>query len=93
MTQYYIFEIKQLKNGDFEHNVYYAWDEDREKAFMKAQQKYHELLSTAAVSDTLKHSAIIIDSSAAMVENRSFVHVIEEPEADTEHAAEPTEEI
>lgn len=81
MTQYYIFEIKQLTNGDYEHNVYYAWDEDRETAYMKAQQKYHELLSVAAVSDTMKHSAIIIDSSAAMVESRSFKHITEEPEA------------
>lgn len=88
MTQYYIIEIKQYTNGEYEHNVYYAWDEDRETAYMKAQQKYHELLSTAAVSNTLKHSAIIIDSSAAMVENRSFVHVVE-----SEPAEEPTEEI
>ena len=78
MTQYYIIEIKQLTNGEYEHNVYYAWDEDRETAYMKAQQKYHEILSTAAVSDTMKHSAIIIDSSAAMVENRSFVHIVPE---------------
>lgn len=80
MTQYYIIEIKQLNNGEYEHNVYYAWDADRETAFMKAQQKYHELLSTAAVSDTLKHSAIIIDSSAAMVESRSFKHDTEATE-------------
>lgn len=89
MTQYYIFEIKQYTNGEYEHNVYFAWDESRETAYMKAQQKYHEILSTAAVSDTLKHSAIIIDSSAAMVENRSFVHVVEEPET----VEEQTEEI
>ncbi len=81
MTQYYIVEIKQLTSGEYEHNVYYAWDEDRETAFMKAQQKYHELLSTAAVSNTKKHSAIIIDDSAAMVESRSFKHETEEPEA------------
>ena len=81
MTQYYIVEIKQLTSGEYEHNVYYAWDEDRETAYMKAQQKYHELLSTAAVSNTLKHSAIIIDDSAAMVESRSFKHEQEETEA------------
>lgn len=81
MTQYYIVEIKQLTSGEYEHNIYYAWDEDRETAYMKAQQKYHELLSTAAVSNTKKHSAIIIDDSAATVESRSFVHVIEEPTA------------
>lgn len=74
MTQYYIFEIKQLTNGEYEHNVYFAWDEDRETAYMKAQQKYHEILSTAALSNTNKHSAIIIDDSAAMVESRSFKH-------------------
>lgn len=77
MTQYYIIEIKQLTDGEYEHNVYYAWDEDRETAYMKAQQKYHEILSTAAVSNTKKHSAIIIDDSAAMVESRSFKHETE----------------
>lgn len=78
MTQYYIIEIKQLSNGEFEHYVHYVYDEDREQAFMKAQAKYHEVLATAALSDTIKHSAIIIDDSAAMVESRSFRHVIEE---------------
>lgn len=81
MTQYYIVEIKQLTTGEYEHNVYYAWDEDRETAYMKAQNKYHDILSTAAVSNTMKHSAIIIDDSAAMVESRSFKHETEEPTA------------
>lgn len=81
MTQYYIIEIKQLTNGEYEHYVHYVWDEDREQAFMKAQNKYHEILSTAALSNTKKHSAIIIDDSAAMVESRSFKHETEEPEA------------
>ena len=80
MTQYYIFEIKQLTNGEYEHNVHYVWDADREQAFMKAQNKYHEILSTAALSNTKKHSAIIIDDSAAMVESRSFKHGQEETE-------------
>lgn len=74
MTQYYIIEIKQLTNGEYEHYVHYVWDEDRETAYMKAQNKYHEILSVAALSDTMKHSAIIIDDSAAMVESRSFKH-------------------
>lgn len=78
MTQYYIIEIKQLTSGEYEHYVHYVWDEDRETAFMKAQAKYHELLATAALSNTMKHSAIIIDDNAAMVESRSFRHVIEE---------------
>lgn len=80
MTQYYIIEIKQLTNGEYEHYVHYVWDEDREQAFMKAQNKYHEILSTAALSNTKKHSAIIIDDSAAMVESRSFKHDTEAAE-------------
>lgn len=74
MTQYYIIEIKQLTTGEYEHYVHYVFDADREQAFMKAQNKYHEILSTAALSNTKKHSAIIIDDSAAMVERRSFKH-------------------
>lgn len=80
MTQYYIVEIKQLTTGEYEHYVHYVWDADRERAFMKAQNKYHEILSTAALSNTKKHSAIIIDDSGARVESRSFKHEQEETE-------------
>lgn len=74
MTQFYIIEIKQLNNGEFEHNVYYAWDENSQKARLKAEAKYHEILSQAAVSDTKKHSAIIVSEESFPLENKCYKH-------------------
>jgi hypothetical protein len=74
MTQFYILEIKQFNNGEFEHNVYYAWDENHDKARLKAESKYHEILSQAAVSDTKKHSAIIVSEECFPVVNQCYRH-------------------
>jgi exopolyphosphatase/pppGpp-phosphohydrolase len=74
MTQFYILEIKQLSNGEFEHNVYYAWDENPNKARLKAESKYHEILSQAAISDTKKHSAIIVSEESFPVVNQCYKH-------------------
>lgn len=78
MTQFYIIEIKQLLNGEYEHAVHYAWDEDANKARLKAESKYHEVLATGAVSETLKHSAIIISDEAFPVMNQCYYHEQEE---------------
>ena len=74
MTQFYIIEIKQLNNGEFEHNVYYAWDENVQKARLKAESKYHEILAQAAVSDTKRHSAIIVSEESFPVVNQCYRH-------------------
>ena len=74
MTQFYILEIKQLNNGEFEHQVHYAWDENAQKARLKAESKYHEILSQAAVSDTKKHSAIIVSEESFPVVNQCYKH-------------------
>lgn len=78
MTQFYILEIKQLNNGEFEHNVYFAWDENPDKARLKAESKYHEVLSVGAVSDTLKHSAIVVSEDCFPVVNQCYNHVVVE---------------
>ena len=74
MTQFYILEIKKLSNGEFEHQIYYAWDENPNKARLKAEAKYHEILSQAAVSDTKKHSAIIVSEESFPVVNQCYKH-------------------
>ena len=74
MTQFYIIEIKQLNNGEFEHKVYYAWDENVQKARLKAESKYHEILAQAAVSDTKRHSAIIVSEESFPVVNQCYRH-------------------
>lgn len=74
MTQFYIIEIKQLNSGEFEHQVYYAWDENAQKARLKAESKYHEILAQAAISDTKRHSAIIVSEESFPVVNQCYRH-------------------
>ena len=74
MTQFYILEIKKSYSGEFEHQIYYAWDENPNKARLKAEAKYHEILSLAAVSDTAEHSAIIVSDEGFPVVNQCYKH-------------------
>ena len=87
MTQFYIIEIKQLPNGDYEHNVYYAYDEDPVTARLKAESKYHEVLSQAAVSENLTHSAIVIDSECFPKLNYSYQHKAPAPTPEPDETA------
>ncbi len=79
MTQFYIIEIKQLNSGEYEHTVHYAWDENPDMARLKAESKYHDILSKGAVSETLKHSAIIISDESFPVMNQCYKHEVEQP--------------
>ena len=80
LTQFYIIEIQQNKDGEYGHLVHWVFDEDPTKARLKAESKYHEILSAAAVSDTLKHSAIIISDEAFPVMFQCYKHEAEETE-------------
>ena len=77
MTQYYIIEIQQNKEGEYGHIVHYVFDENPEQARLKAESKYHEILSSAAISETLKHSAIIISDEAFPVMYQCYKHTFE----------------
>ena len=79
MTQFYIIEIQQYANGEYGHIVHYAWDEDPDKARLKAESKYHEILAAAAVSETKKHSAIIISDEGFPVEHKCYKHNVTAP--------------
>lgn len=74
MYQNYIVEIKQFHSGEFEHNVNWVWDEDADKAMQKAESKFHEILATAAVSDTASHAAILFTSEGFPVRNECYKH-------------------
>ncbi len=88
MTQFYIIEVIQYTNGEFGHIVHYAFDEDPNKARLKAESKYHEVLAAAAVSDTLTHSAILFDTKCFPKLNYCYTHPQPTPAPDPE----PTEE-
>lgn len=87
ITQYYIIEIQQYANGEYGHIVHYAWDEDPDKARLKAEAKYHEILSYAAVSETKMHSAVILSAECFPVMHHCYKHILPEPEVNAGPAA------
>lgn len=62
MYQYYVVEIIKMQSGEFEHNVFWLYDENDNKARLKGEAKYHQVLAAAAVSEHLEHSAILFSS-------------------------------
>lgn len=99
MTQFYIVEIQQYANGEFGHIVHYAWDENPDQARLKAESKYYQVLSAAAVSDLPSHAAILFSSEGFPVMNQCYKHSVPavqpapepEPEEDETPAEEPEE--
>lgn len=79
MTQYYIIEIQQYANGEYGHLVHFAWDENPDKARLKAESKYHEILAVAAVSETKKHSAVILSDESFPVLHSCYKHDVTAP--------------
>ena len=78
MYQNYVVEVKQTFGGEFEHQVYWLWDENEQKAMLKAEAKYHTILAEACLSDTAKHSAILFSSDGVPVMHQCYEH--QEPE-------------
>lgn len=89
MTQFYIIEIQKYYNGEYGHIVHFAYDADADKARLKAESKYHEVLASAAVSETAEHSAILISSEGFPVMHQCYKHEIP---AETEPTPEPEEQ-
>lgn len=87
MTQLYVVEIKKNANGEFEHNVNWVWDADADKARLKGESKYYEVLSAAAVSNVAEHSAILFTSEGFPLMHQCYKH-----ESATEAVEEPIEE-
>lgn len=90
MTQYYVIEIQKYLSGEFGHIVHYAYDEDANKARLKAESKYHEVLAAAAVSELPQHSATLLTSDGRAVMSQCYRHEVVEPEPTPE--TEPEEE-
>jgi len=74
MYQNYVVEIKRFFNGEYEHNVFWLYDADDEVARQKAEAKYHELLSAAAVSNTASHACIMFSSEGFPLRNECYYH-------------------
>ena len=85
MTQFYIVEIKQMPSGEYEHNVFWEYDNDPDIARLKGESKYHALRSVAATSNTMSHAAIMFSTEGFPVLNQCYKHqaVQQTPAADT----------
>lgn len=85
MYQYYIVEIQQYANGEYGHQVHFAFDEDQSKARLKGESKYYEVLSAAAVSNLPSHAAIMFSTEGFPIMNQCYKHDPEpEPEPEPE---------
>lgn len=88
MNQYYIIEIQQYTNGEYGHQVHFAFDVDAAKARLKAESKYHEVLAAAAVSELQSHSATLLTSDGRAIMNQCYKHTLPEPEPEVESTTE-----
>lgn len=60
----------------------------------QAEQKYHLILSAAAVSALPEHAAVMLTSDGRMVTSQCYKHVVEvEPEEVEEPEQEPEENV
>lgn len=74
MTQFYVVEIQQYANGEFGHIVHYVFDESTEKARLKGEAKYHEVLAAAAVSELPTHAAIMFSTEGFPIMHQCYKH-------------------
>lgn len=74
MRQYYIVEIQQYENGEYGHLVHFAYDENPEKARLKGESKYHEVLAAAAVSELPSHAAILMTAEGFPIYHQCYKH-------------------
>lgn len=84
--QFYVVEIKQNAAGEYEHHVDWAWDEDADKAQLKAESKYYEILSTAAVSEFASHAVTMFSAEGFPMLNKCYKHTVVPEETPEEEA-------
>lgn len=82
MYQYYVVEVQKYSDGTYGHLVHYAGDEDADKARLKAESKYYEIISAAAISNLPEHSAILFSSESYPIMNKCYKHSVESEEND-----------
>lgn len=74
MYQFYVVEVQKYANGEYGHLVHFAYDEDADKAKLKAESKYHEVLAAAAVSELPEHSAIMFSTEGFPLMHQCYKH-------------------
>ena len=82
--QYYIMEIQQYEDGTYGDIKHFAYDEDADKALLKAESKYHEVLAAAAVSNTMSHAAILFAANGNPLMHQCYKHTVTPEEVEPE---------
>lgn len=80
MYQYYVTEVRKTVSGEFEHENYWAWDENEDTARLKGEAKFHEVLARAAVSAYAEHGAILFSSQCYPIKHECYEHKQEQTE-------------
>lgn len=76
MYQYYVIEIQKYANGEYGDLKHYVYDEDQDKARLKGESKYYEVLAAAAISELPEHSAILMSSTCEPIYHKCYSHPI-----------------
>ena len=79
MYIYYIIEIQKYLDGTFGHIIHWANDDSADKARLKAESKYYEVLAAAAISDLPQHAVSMISSEGFPIMNKCYRHAVQEP--------------
>ena len=74
MTQFYVYEIQEYADGTYGDLKHIAYDEDPEKARLKAESKYHEVLAAAAISDIPCHAVVVVSSDGFPLMHQCYKH-------------------
>ena len=77
MYQFYVVEIQQYANGEYGHLVHLACDENADKARMKAEAKYHQVLAAAAISELPSHAAIMFTWEGYPIMHQCYYHNVD----------------
>lgn len=76
MVQFYIIEVQQYQDGTYGDIKHFAYDEDADKARLKAESKFYEVLSAAAISELPMHSAIMFSAEGFPIMHQCYKHAV-----------------
>ena len=70
-----MFLVMEIQKGSTVSNLVYSYETRNE-----AENKYHTILASAALSAVSRHSAVLLTDEGEHIKSECFVHVTEPPE-------------
>lgn len=74
MYCYYVMELQKFSNGEHAHIVHCATDDDPDKARLKGDSVYHQVLAAAAISTVAEHGATLLSGQGDPIEHKCYYH-------------------